>query len=295
MSIHVYGVICTQYGTAANNRGENDGNITTLQKIVWKGNVHSTVSAEAIRFALRRQLGKTNRTWSDESRSNEWKDPEFKGWAKEDGERFIDDDLLGFMSATAAKEEGKKGSTTARRSTLEITRAVSLSPWAGDITFNAASPGATASAAKKGGGNPVLYGTELHATRYQYGFAFTPERLSDKKNMAVALTALGEIGPVAGNHARFLYDFSPDSIIIRITHDPAPRILYAFQDDNNSLCAPIIKEKIAQGDIKAEELFIGGTIAGNAEIKSIEKVTRKDGVKDCIKAALEKIEKETGK
>jgi len=69
------------------------------------------------------------------------------------------------MSATAAKEEGKAGSADVRRAVLEVTRAISLLPWAGDVTFNAASPGATPSAAKKGN-NPVPYGTELHATRY---------------------------------------------------------------------------------------------------------------------------------
>ena len=54
MSTHVFGAVVTGYGTAANNRGDNDGgNTTTLQKILWKGDVHSTVSAEAIRWALR--------------------------------------------------------------------------------------------------------------------------------------------------------------------------------------------------------------------------------------------------
>lgn len=56
MSLHVFGNIVTPFGTAANNRAENEGNITTLQKLIWHGAPHSTVSAEAIRFALRRLL-----------------------------------------------------------------------------------------------------------------------------------------------------------------------------------------------------------------------------------------------
>ena len=76
------------------------------------------------------------------------------------------------MTAEAAKEEGEAGSANVRRAVLEVTRAVSLTPWAGDVTFNAASPGATPSAQKKGS-NPVPYGTEVHATRYQYGIALT--------------------------------------------------------------------------------------------------------------------------
>ena len=41
MSLHVFGLIVTPYGTAANNRGENEGNMTTLQKILWQGEVHT--------------------------------------------------------------------------------------------------------------------------------------------------------------------------------------------------------------------------------------------------------------
>lgn len=49
---HLFGNILTRYGSAANNRGATEGNITPLQKIVWKGETHSSVSAEAIRWAL---------------------------------------------------------------------------------------------------------------------------------------------------------------------------------------------------------------------------------------------------
>ncbi len=155
MSLHVFGNIVTPFGTAANNRAENEGNITTLQKLIWHGAPHSTVSAEAIRFALRRLLAEaedagTNRSWNEDARVNEWEDHEFKGWGEKPGKTFIDDDLLGFMRADAAKEEAgeKKESAKVRRAVLEITRAVSLTAWSGDVTFNAASPGATPSASK---------------------------------------------------------------------------------------------------------------------------------------------------
>ena len=53
MGYHLHGNIITHYGIAANNRGETEGNITTLQKLLWKNEIHTTVSAEAIRFAIR--------------------------------------------------------------------------------------------------------------------------------------------------------------------------------------------------------------------------------------------------
>jgi CRISPR-associated protein Cst2 len=52
MSLHVFANFVTPYGTAANNRAETEGNITTLQKLLWQDETHSTVSAEAIRFAF---------------------------------------------------------------------------------------------------------------------------------------------------------------------------------------------------------------------------------------------------
>lgn len=270
MSVHVFGAIATANGTAANNRGLTEGNITTLQKLVWNGQVHTTVSAESIRFAFRRRLveegQRCNRTYDEEQRRNVWADSAFTAWAeKGKGEAFADDDLLGFMSAEGAKEEGEdgkkaKGTAKVRRAVLEITRAVSLTAWPGDVTFNAASPGATPSTAKKGE-NPVPYGTEMHATRYQYGFALTPARLRVKDRAEIALRSLCALGEVAGNQGRFLFDFSPESVIFRITHEAAPRILYSFvSTDDGRISVPELLRKVKAGDVPAGELVIGGAI-----------------------------------
>lgn len=103
MSFHLFGNILTGYGTAANNRGENEGNITTLQKLLWKGEVHTTVSAEAIRWALRyywQTCGgdyQVNRRWNDDANDNIWQNENF------DDTAFIDDDVLGFMRAERCK------------------------------------------------------------------------------------------------------------------------------------------------------------------------------------------------
>src|SRR4051812_449412 len=110
MSLHVFANIVTPYGTAANNRGETEGNVTTLQKLIWMGVPHTSISAEAIRFALRRLLALeeeqkgTNRTYNEDTRINEWKDKEFASWNADGSTGYIDDDLLGYMSADKAKE-----------------------------------------------------------------------------------------------------------------------------------------------------------------------------------------------
>ena len=303
MSLHVFANIVTPYGTASNNRGETDGNTTTLQKLVWKSQVHTTVSAEAIRFALRRLFAengeKTNRFWDDDHQANAWNDPEFKSWVEGKQSTFIDDDLLGYMRADAAKEEAKSGTATVRRAVLEITRAVSLTPWSGDVSFNAASPGATPSAAKNKkdadskNQYPVPYGAEIHATRYQFGLAMTPEKLADSSRAIKALKSIGALRCVAGNHGRFLYDFAPEMIVIRVTDDPAPRILYCFdtEDGGKSVSADALLARIDSGDVLAKELFIG---ISDLSFPIVEKFKNKGievfGVRNAIAAANEKIE-----
>jgi CRISPR-associated protein Cst2 len=299
MSLHVFASFVTPFGTAANNRAETEGNITTPQKLLWQGETHSTVSAEAIRFALRRRLGgveDTNRTWDEDDRVNAWKDHQFKGWASEKGKTHIDDDLLGYMTAEAAKEEGESGSANVRRAVLEVTRAVSLTPWPGDVTFNAASPGATPSAQKKGS-NPVPYGTEVHATRYQYGTALTPERLRDKSRAAKALTALCNLGTVAGNHGRFLFDFSPHAVVFRLTEDPAPRLLYCFEtaDEGRTVQAPTLLRRLATGDVLKDELILGVDDLDSALARSFQEAGITTlGVKAAVAAATQRINQKLG-
>lgn len=301
MSVHVFANFVTPYGTAANNRAETEGNITTLQKVLWQGETHSTVSAEAIRFALRRRLGEieeTNRKWDEDVRANVWEDHAFTGWSDDKGKTYIDDDLLGYMIAEAAKEDGsdnKKGSASVRRAVLEVTRAVSLTPWAGDVTFNAASPGATPSASKgdkNKSKNPVPYGTELHATRYQYGIAMTPERLRDPARATSAIQSLCNLGNVAGNHGRFLFDFSPDVVVFRITQDPAPRLLYCFDTDDNgkTVGATALQKRIASGDIDSSELIVGVSDLDTPIVTQLaESKIKCTGVVAACKAATEAI------
>ncbi|RYU59327.1 type I-B CRISPR-associated protein Cas7/Cst2/DevR [Methylolobus aquaticus] len=260
MSRHLFGLIATPYGIAANNRGENDGNITTLQKLLWNGEIHTTVSAEAIRWAIRyywqRKGLPVNREWLEEENDHRWTDPRWLAWTDPDGKgkgrkRCIDDDVLGYMVAEAAKEDGSDtpGSAIKRRGPLEVTRAISLTPFAGDITFNAKSGTKT---------NTSLYGTEVHATRYQYGFGLTPAHLHDPAHALAVVEAVGGLSEVAGNQSRFLFDFSPEAVIFRWTEDFAPRMLYGFQlDEHGRLDLPAVLGRVLLGDLDPAELVVG--------------------------------------
>lgn len=333
MSKHLFGLVVTSYGTAANNRGENEGNITTLQKILWNGEMHTTVSAEAIRWALRyfwqRKGIAVNRVWNDELSDHEWKNSHGAGKEREEG--FIDDDILGYMLAEAAdsdgsdtsdglkkektefeghfkqmsKEEQKadagkelkkqikdldekikvlsKGTCDKRRGALEVSRAISLTPFAGDITFNAKSGTKT---------NTSLYGTEVHATRYQYGIALTPESLRVSSRALDVVDAVTSLSEVAGNHSRFLYDFSPEAVIYRWTDDFAPRMLYGFSaEDALSLSIPTILGRIKQGDINESELIIGATTPNTFDSKTMAEFESLKMKVMGVKAAADEVKK----
>ena len=279
MSKHLFGQVITSYGTSANNRGETEGNITTLQKLLWKNEIHTTVSAEAIRWALRYywQLSgeEVNRVWDANASVHKFEDNKWLGWsanAKKGSKTFIDDDALGFMQAESGKQDGEKGTATIRKGMLEFSRAISLLPYSGDITFNSKSGEKS---------NTSLYGTEVHATRYQYGFSLTPELLNDKERAYKILNGILNLNQVAGNQSRFLYDFSPESVILRWTDDFAPRILYSFEENDNSVSIPSIIDKVNSGDLEGDTLIIAGAITKLPEVLKLKekKVTLFDGVK----------------
>lgn len=347
MSKHLFGLIVTPYGTAANNRGETEGNITTLQKILWKNEVHTTVSAEAIRWAFRyfwqrRDENSVNRRWNEESGEHDWQDQTWKPWTSLDEEdnklpTFIDDDVMGFMLAEAASTDGNdeldslkkdvkkvneefnglsaedknseygktlkekkkvlnskikimsQGKADKRKGALEVTRAISLLPFAGDITFNAKSGTKT---------NTSLYGTEVHATRYQYGIALTPESLREKNRVLDVVDAIINLSEVAGNQSRFLYDFAPESVVLRWTDDFAPRFLYGFEMDSDAnLSFSNVLEKVKNGDILAEELYIGGNIVqtiSDSDKEILKGAFLNEGVKNAANELKGKIKSDLG-
>ncbi len=290
-----------------------------------------------------------NRRWNDETGDHEWQDQTWKPWtslSEEDSglTTYIDDDVMGFMLAEAAKtdgndeldtlkkgkkkvtdeikgltkdnqkeEDGKslkekrkslkeklkeltakikvmsQGKTDKRKGALEVTRAISLLPFVGDITFNAKSGEKS---------NTSLYGTEVHATRYQYGIALTPESLRERSRVLDVIDAVVNLSEVAGNQSRFLYDFAPESVVLRWTDDFAPRFLYGFEmDSKGEISFEAVLDRVQSGDISADELYIGGKI-----VKTISESQKEilggaflsDGVKNAANALKDKIKVDLG-
>ncbi|MDR7921595.1 type I-B CRISPR-associated protein Cas7/Cst2/DevR [Thermosynechococcus sp. HY213] len=283
MTKHLFATIVTTTAVAANNRGEGDGStLSTLQKITRGNDQYTTVSAEAIRWGLREYFQnhyekETNRTFNPETDRYSFKDEKFSA------EKYIDDDLFGYMDAKKGKDN--EDATTKRRGALEISRAMSLDPYWGDIAFGS-----------KGGekGKTSIHSTEVHCTAYQYTIALTPESLKKPKRALLALDAIGAVRHVGGNHARFLYDFRPESIVLRITDDPSPWIMDVFKRIGESVGCPRLVRLVEVGDVKADELIVGGEIADTPygqQLKALG-VQVYRGVKEAIAHAKEQLKQQ---
>jgi len=281
---YLFGTVLTGQAVAANNRGDNIGNTTTLQKVFINDDLHTSVSAEAIRFAIRYRFqlegARVNRTYDGAAGRLAYADEKRTTW-NPTSDNFVDDDIMGFMDAAAAaveqedeeevpsqaesqsakkkmapKAKGKaKGTTTKRPSPLAIGRAVSLRPYRGEISFNAVS-------GEKTKGKLSLYNAEMHTTEYQYSFGLNLADVVTKRNIAHVIDAIIDPPQVAGNHARFAYDFSPASIVFRVTSAHSSRIQNCFEHDELSrgITARELIARVKAKDIPANELFVGGAI-----------------------------------
>jgi len=194
---------------------------------------------------------------------------------------------MGFMDAAAAKKESEedveaadaagltksarkarpRGKTTKRPSPLAIGRAVSLRPYRGEISFNAVS-------GEKVKGKLSLYNAEMHTTEYQYSFGLNLNDVIDKANIRHLIDAIIDPPPVAGNHARFSYDFSPASIVLRVTGTHSSKIQNCFEHDeeNRTYTAQRLISRVECGDIPAGELIVGGELSSTTEGKRLKEL-----------------------
>jgi len=289
--LHLFGNFVTSRGIAGNYRGESEGNLTPLQTVSWHGQKHTIVSAEAMRFAFRYYLQLMNEPVNRVFDADAKPVPTWHWQSERNEHQYSDDDTLGYMTTEAAKqeksEEGSitrtKGKTTARKSALEMGIALSTRPYQNDRMFHARSGEKDSTS---------IYINEIHETCYQVGFTVTPNHLSVKSRIFPTLDGLISLPRVAGNHSRSLYDFSPDSIVLRWTHDPCPRFFYCFQEDEEGkMTAPKLLDKINRGDIDPSELWIGGPI-----VETLEGVDANlfAGVKLAVAALKERIASDLG-
>lgn len=276
---NLFATILTNAAPSGNYRGESEENRTILQKITLGDQLHTVISPEAMRNALReiiaQRLGADS--WGKSINRRRLHEEgqlavEFSDYPNAD--KFADDYLFGYMVAQEkdCKEMAKKKLPAKRDSVLRMNLAVSVDPYRFDATFHQSPMNAGDSKWKNSGGSALLH-REVAWTAYQYPIALAGADFNSVQQKGWGrhlLTSIAELSNVAGGHARAYYEMSPHSIVLRLT----PSLVggfntYGFQADGswNEL------SRLNSGDLPPSEFWIGGAIVRQMSAEKRKELT----------------------
>lgn len=141
-----------------NGADKDIDNINPIKKITLSnGQELPYVSSQAIRRALRDKLEEMGWELSEIIAP---KDKKGSPYTSANPEKYIDDDLFGYMIAKSG-EGGEKGNQITRTSPIRVESLIAFSKYQGDLDFGTNYMG------KDKGINPNIYETEIHSGYYK--------------------------------------------------------------------------------------------------------------------------------
>lgn len=242
-----------------NGSDKEADNISNIKKITRETEQFPYVSAQAIRRALRDQLAVMGKTLSEGITATIKKGA---ATTLQEPEKYIDDDLFGYMGTEGAKE-GKKGKSIKRTSPVRVSPLVSLHKYEGDLDF------ATNFMGVEAGGDPNIFETEIHAGLYRGTILIELDRIGcgegfekDLPNTDKAsrvkdfLTAFKNLWS-SGRQTRFLADISPKFIAAAMLTVKNPIFLESVVVANGNLNVDLLNETIEDYKNEIKALVIG--------------------------------------
>lgn len=242
-----------------NGSDKEADNISNIKKITRETEQFPYVSAQAIRRALRDQLAVMGRPLSEGVAATIKKGA---ATTQQDPEKYIDDDLFGYMGTEEAKE-GKKGTSIKRTSPVRVSPLVSLHKYEGDLDF------ATNFMGIEAGGDPNIFETEIHSGIYRgtilieldrvgCGEGFEKELPNSEKSARVKdfLTAFKNLW-TSGRQTRFLADISPKFIAAAMLTTKNPIFLESIIPANGGVNVELINETIKDYEQEIKEKVFG--------------------------------------
>ncbi len=237
-----------------NGSDKEADNISNIKKISVGQEQFPYVSSQAVRRALRNQLEVLGRPLSEGVAASISKGA---ATTKQEPEKYIDDDLFGYMGTESA--EGKtKGKATKRTSVVRVSPLLALTPYQADLDFG------TNYMSVKAGGDPNIFETEIHSGLYRGTILIELDRVGsgdgfDKpienkekaarvKDLLLAVKNLW----ASGRQTRFLADISPKFIAAAILKTKNPIFLESVQVEGKKLNVDMIKETLK--DYKSETI-----------------------------------------
>ena len=222
---------------ASLNGGDKEvDNIVTIKKVTLdNGDQLPYLSSQAVRRALRDKLEELGETISPVATASE-----DKGAAKTqlDPVKYIDDDLFGFMDAAKGKD-AEKGKATVRTSPVRVESLLALTKFHEDLDFG------TNYMAKKIGGQPNIFETEIHSGVYRGTILIELDRVgagegfekagtlsaTERARRVIALLDAFQTMWSSGRQSRFLADISPKFRAAACMRSKNPIFLEAVKTD----------------------------------------------------------------
>lgn len=219
---------------ASLNGGDKEvDNIVSIKKIKDADGVeYPYMSSQAIRRALRDKIKEMGWAVSEVGAASE-----DKGAAKTEcnPEKFIDDDLFGFMDAV-------KGGTVVRTSPVRVESLLALSKYQEDLDYG------TNFMAVDSGGNPNIFETEIHSGIYRGTILIELDRVGSEptgknrkpfeinnqekaKRVSAVIDALQMLWS-SGRQSRFLADISPKFVAAAYMKSKNPIFLEAVNSSS---------------------------------------------------------------
>ena len=239
-----------------NGSDKEADNISSIKKITRETDQFPYVSSQAVRRALRDQLAVMGKTLSEGVVATIKKGA---ATTQQEPEKYIDDDLFGYMGTEEATE-GKKGKSTKRTSPVRVSPLISLQKYEGDLDF------ATNFMGVEAGGDPNIFETEIHSGLYRGTILIELDRLGcgegfekDLPNTEKAtrlkdfLNAFKNLW-TSGRQTRFLADISPKLIAAAMLTTKNPIFLESVIPTNGGVNVELLNETINdfKNEIKAK-------------------------------------------
>jgi CRISPR-associated protein Cst2 len=229
-----------------NGSDKEADNISSIKKISIGTEEYPYVSSQAVRRALRNQLGVLGWDLSEGAVATIKKGA---ATTEQKPDKYIDDDLFGYMGTESGESAGQ-GRATKRTSVVRVCSLLSLDPYQGDLDFGTNYMGT------KAGGNPNIFETEIHSGMYRgtilieldrvgSGEEFAQELSNEEKAKRVKalLQALKNLWG-SGRQSRFLADLSPKFVASAFMTVKNPIFLESLSIKNGSVDAVILDEVI---------------------------------------------------
>ena len=219
-------------------------NISSIKKIRKNdGKDYPYCSSQAVRRAIREQIGVLGFELSEGVVGEKEKGA---ATTKCQPQQYIDDDLFGFMNASAT--------TIKRTSPVRVSPLVATTPYLGELDFG------TNYMSLSSGGNPNIFETEIHSGYYVGTILIELDRIGEKspgdnyelklsneekEKRAVALIDAIQNLWTVGRQSRFLTDISPKFIAASLMKVKNPVFMEAVRvDEDNQINEVLINNTI---------------------------------------------------